>query len=66
MNSLALELIYILHDTGIREQEERQGTPVNSHMMDIVMRREEVGDRNLRPIRIAIFFRDGSNVVAGP
>jgi len=68
MHSLALELIYIhrIHHSGIRKQEERQGTPQNSHVMDIVMGREEVYNSNLWQIRISILMRDGSNVVTGP
>ena len=68
MHSLALELIHIhrINHSRIRKQEERQGTPVDSHMMNIVMRREEVCNGNLRPMRISILVSDGSNMVAGP
>ena len=68
MCSLTLKLIHVhrSHHSRIREQEERQGAPVDSHMVDIVMRREEVCNGNFRPMRISILVSAGSDVVASP
>ena len=52
-------------DTPLGDQKTRgaAGYPSNSHMMDIVMGREEVCNGNLRLMRISILMRDGTNVV---
>jgi len=52
MHSLALELIYIhrIHHAGIRKQEERWGTPQDSHLMDIVIGCGLRVEKNFTPI----------------
>ena len=58
VGSTYAELMHIhrRHHSRISKQEERQGTPVDSHMMKIVMRREEVCNGNLRQMRISILW----------
>ena len=53
---LGTDLHHRMHHSWIRKQEERQGTPKNPHVMDIVTGREEVCNCNLRLTRISIIM----------